>query len=124
MNVNRIVHVRNDSALKTLQEFLTAWWARIELDAMLAPVQSPERIGVVPTVVSHPADLSSVNPFAPVMLSNSAHVIQNFLEDHQHSHLAVLVRPCELRALIELRKRNRIWYHSIASGNFDENLVL
>lgn len=124
MNVNRIVHVRNDSALKTLQEFLAAWWARIELDAMLAPVQSPERIGVVPTVVSHPADLSSVNPFAPVMLSNSAHVIQNFLEDHPHSHLAVLVRPCELRALIELRKRNRIWYHSIASGNFDENLVL
>lgn len=124
MNVNHILHVQEKNPIKTVQDFLAAWWGRVELDAMLAPVELPDHAGVSPRVISQPADLSRVNPFAPVMLNNCACMIQNFIEDHPHSHLAVLLRPCELRALMELRKRHRVYYQSVASGNDRESLVL
>ncbi|HSL44468.1 MAG TPA: Coenzyme F420 hydrogenase/dehydrogenase, beta subunit C-terminal domain [Anaerolineales bacterium] len=124
MNVNRILSVQDQSPIKTVQNFLAAWWTRVELDAMLAPVELPDHSGVSPKVISRPEDLASVNPFVPVMLNNTACIVQTFLEDHPHSHLAVILRPCELRALIELRKRHRVYYQSVVSGNDLESLIL
>jgi hypothetical protein len=49
----------------------------------------------------------TVNPFAPVMLSNGAGAVEEFARDHPRQHLALMMRPCELRALSELRKRDR-----------------
>ena len=124
MNVNRILHVQDRNTVKTLQHFLAAWWGRVGLDAMLAPVELPDHTGVSAQVITQPADLENINPFAPVMLNNTASMVQGFIEEHPHSHLAVILRPCELRALIELRKRHRVRYHSVYSGNDQESLVL
>ena len=124
MNVNRILHVRDQNTVKTFADFLAAWWGRVELDAMLAPVETPDQMGVSAQVITQPAELAKVNPFAPVMFNNTAAMIHDFVEDHPHSHLAVIVRPCELRALVELRKRHRVCYQSVASGNDRECLVV
>lgn len=124
MNVNHVLHVRDQNTVKTLQDFLGAWWARVELDAMLAPVETADHTGVAPQVISNPADLKNVNPFAPVMLSNTASMIEDFVKDNPTSHLAVILRPCELRALVELRKRHRVCYQSVSSGNDRESLVV
>lgn len=124
MNVNHILHVQDGNTVKTLQHFLTAWWGQVGFDAMLAPVEVPDHTGVSAQVITQPADVEAVNPFAPVMLNNTASLVQRFIEDHPHSHLAVLLRPCELRALIELRKRHRVRYHPIFAGNEQESLVL
>jgi formate dehydrogenase subunit beta len=124
VNVNHILHIRNADTVKTLQDFLAAWWLRVELDAMLAPVELPDHSGVSAQLITRPDELEHVNPFAPVMLNNTASLIQGFVEEHPHSHLAVLLRPCELRAMIELRKRHRVCYQSVAGGNPHENLVV
>jgi len=124
MNVNRILHIQDENTLKTVQGFLAAWWGRVDLDAMLAPVELLGHIGVSPQIISKPVDLQNVNPFAPVMLNNTASLIQDFVRDNPTSHLAVLLRPCELRALVELRKRHRVCYQSVASGNDCESLVV
>jgi formate dehydrogenase subunit beta len=124
MNVNRILHVRDQDAVRTLDDFLAAWWGKVELDAMLAPVETTDHLGVAAQVITEPAELTKVNPFAPVMLNNTAAIIHDFLEDHPHSHLAVLLRPCELRAMVELRKRHRVVYQSVSSGNDRESLVV
>jgi formate dehydrogenase subunit beta len=124
MNVNHILHVQEGNAVSTLQRFLAAWWEQAGLDAMLAPVEMSDRSGVSARVLTQPADLARVNPFAPVMLNNTASMVQGFIEEHPHSHLAVILRPCELRALIELRKRQRVRYHSVAGANDQESLVL
>lgn len=124
MNVNRILHVREEDPVKTLQGFLAAWWGQLGLDAMLVPVQSQDQDVVSPQVISDPAELSKVNPFAPVMLANTATLIQDFVRDHPNGHLAVILRPCELRATIELRKRHRICYQQVYGGNEQESLVL
>jgi formate dehydrogenase subunit beta len=124
MNVNRILHVREEDSVQTLRDFLAVWWGQVGLDAMLVPVQSQDHNIVSPQVISDPAELSRINPFAPVMLANTATMIQDFVRDHPTQHLAVILRPCELRAMIELRKRHRVRYQPVYAGNDLESLVV
>lgn len=124
MNVNRILNVRDGDPLKTLQGFLADWWRRVQLDAMLAPVETGQDGVASPQVITHPADLARLNPFTPVMLSNTAAIVQDFVKDHPHSHLAVMGRPCELRAMVELQKRHRISYQSLSTARGRERLVV
>jgi formate dehydrogenase subunit beta len=91
---------------------------------MLAPVELRDRSAVSPQVISDPAQLAKVNPFAPVMLVNTATVIQDFVRDHPNQQLAVILRPCELRAMIELRKRHRVYYQPVYGGNETESLIV
>lgn len=91
---------------------------------MLAPVELPDHNGVSPQVILDPAELSNVNPFAPVMLANTATMIQDFVRDHPNQHLAVILHPCELRAMIELRKRRRVCYQPVYGGNDLESLAV
>lgn len=124
MNVNRILHVRDGNTVKTFQDFLMGWWGQVGLDAMLAPGEASDHVGVSAQVITQAADLAHVNPFAPIMLNNTASLVQGFIEDHPHSHLAVIVRPCELRAIVELRKRHRIRYQPVAAGDDRESLIV
>lgn len=125
MNVNHILHIQNGDTIQTLRTFLATWWQRVELDAMLAPVELPDHGGVTAQVIDHPDDLNKVNPFAPVMLNNAASLVQTFIRDHPRSHLAVILRPCELRALVELQKHNRVHYiPAAAAGGHHESLVV
>src|SRR5574338_1657254 len=124
MNVNHILHVREGNTLKTLQQFLAAWWKQIDLDAMLAPLETPHPGVAAPQVITRAADLKRVNPFTPVMLSNTAAVVQDFVKDHPHSQLAVMLRPCELRAMVELQKRHRARYQPASTAKNRERLVV
>lgn len=108
MNVNRLIRVRNSDAVEALQEFLAAWWSHYKLEALLAPVELPNRSGVAAQVIEDRAALATVNPFAPVMLGNSASAFGQLAQEHHGHRIAVMLRPCELRALVELRKRGRI----------------
>lgn len=124
MNVNHILHIQDDNAVDTLRNFLSAWWLRVELEAMLAPIELPDHGGVVPEVIEHPDDLSRVNPFLPVMPVNSAPLVNGFIRDHPGGHLAVMLRPCELRSLVELQKRERVRYPSSVNGGHQKNPVI
>lgn len=105
MNVNRIVEVRGSDPLAALREFLARWWRANRLDALLAPVELPNGSGVRTQVIEDPSALDRVNPYAPLMESNSATAIGKFSRDRPDGRLAAILRPCELRALVELRKR-------------------
>lgn len=105
MNVNRVIEVRNHDPVGSLREFLAAWWEAAGLEALLAPVELADRSGVMAQVIEEPARLSVVNPFAPIMLSNAASAVDKFSHDRPGGRTAAMLRPCELRALIELRKR-------------------
>jgi len=107
MNVNRIIPVHHDDPLAAVHEFLAAWWKSIGLQAMLAPIEAVDRSGVVTQPIDQLSDIERINPFAPLMLSNAAAFVNAFVRDRAGQHLAVMLRPCELRALIELRKRRR-----------------
>jgi formate dehydrogenase subunit beta len=91
--------------LDALQTFLRDWWAVQDFHAMLAPVQSPGCCSVFPQVLTDPEQLPGVNPFAPVLPVNSAGLIDDLLSAYPEGNLAVILRPCELRTWVEMRKR-------------------
>lgn len=137
MNVNRILSICNEedatggretqsdgeiyavetqpnTALNKLKHFLTAWWEQMEIDAMFVPVEQPDQTGISLRVIKDPRELEIVNPFAPIMLINSAAAVESFIKDHPGKRLAAILRPCELRALVELQKRHKVNPHSQA----------
>lgn len=108
MSVNRIIQIRNSDPLAALRGFLTAWWGQIGLRAILAPCEMADRASVLTQLVDQPAQLGLINPFAPIMIGNAASLVNPFVRARPDQRLAVILRPCEVRALIELRKRRRV----------------
>ena len=73
------------------------------VDAVMVPCRREEG-GVMQTLVADPARLVNIDPFAPVVPINSAKLISSLTADPSGRPVAVVVRSCEMRALIELVK--------------------
>jgi len=102
---NAILSVGDGGVSETIRAFLTSLLQKKLVDALLVPLELPNRDNVVPTIVSNPDRLQVANPLAPVMPLNSARPVSNITAvSPSPSKLGVVLRPCELRALIELVK--------------------
>ncbi len=108
MNVNRVVNVIRGDPVKTLQEFLGSWWQQYALDAMLAPVELPDKSGIKEQVIMDPQGLMEVNPFVPLMIDNAATMAIQMIQDYPTAKVAIMLRPCELRTFLELKKMGRV----------------
>lgn len=108
MNVNRIIEVYQGETLNALREFIFAWWQHNNITAVLAPVELSNPAGVQLAVIEDPQQLMSVNPFAPVMINNTAGEALQILDNHSFEKLALILRPCELRTFIELGNIGRL----------------
>jgi formate dehydrogenase subunit beta len=124
MNTNRVLQTHSEGTAKAFQHFLGGFWKQAELDAVLAPVEFPGNGGVAPKVLRSPGEVNRINPFVPLMLSNSAGLVEAFLMEFPQGNLAAVLRPCELRALVELRKRNRVHFHSPSANGRGGQLTL
>lgn len=111
MYVYRVLHITEGDAESRFREFLRIWWEQAHLKAILAPALQTNGTVLAARVIEDPDGLDAVNPFVPLMLSNCAAVVDEFVKDHPNGRLAVILRPCELRTLVELHKRNRSQLH-------------
>lgn len=105
MNTHWMVNTHGDP-LGTLHDLLAKIWQRARLDAMLVPFNSKQEADVQPRLLRDPAQLQRINPFKPLMTLNAARLVPDLLCDYPHERLAVLLRPCEMRALIEMVKHD------------------
>lgn len=75
------------------------------VDAVLAPIAHPAGNNVVQSLVTNPQHLEHADVFAPVMPVNAARILQAMTRlTPANRKTAVVMRPCELRALVELVK--------------------
>jgi formate dehydrogenase subunit beta len=92
-----------DSTLKTVQALLRSLLVTGTVDALLVPISLPSG-SVAPMLVKDPAALDQANPLAPVLPINAARAASLLTAtNHQHT-LGLVLRPCEIRALVELVK--------------------
>ena len=92
-----------DSTLKTVQAVLRSLLVSGTVDALLVPISLPSG-SVAPMLVKDPAALDQANPLAPVLPINAARAAALLTAtNHQHT-LGLVLRPCEIRALVELTK--------------------
>ena len=98
-----IIPVENNDALAAVRGFLKQLLAGGVVDALLVPMETPAGT-VTPALVSDPAMLDAANPLAPVMGLNAARVAGRVSIREPRGRIGVVLRSCELRALVELVK--------------------
>ncbi len=74
------------------------------VDALLVPARTPEGGMVAPALVADAGRLEGADPWAPVALVNSARLVCSLSVRDPGRRVGVVLRPCEIRALVELVK--------------------
>ena len=102
---NAVLEVKEGKLVESINAFLKNLLERELLDALLVPMELPSKNMVAPALVSNPEMLKDANPLAPVMPVSTARVVSSMTKvAPSQRKVGVVLRPCELRALIELVK--------------------
>jgi len=99
--------IADGDLLATLQDFFTSILAMEEIAAILVPQVLPMKNMVMPALVSDPEKLSAADPLAPCFPMNAAKIASRLTRKPAGGKIALVLRPCEIRAFIELVKLNQ-----------------
>jgi formate dehydrogenase (coenzyme F420) beta subunit len=98
-----LIPVESTDPLATVRGFLRQLLETGLVEAIYVPLEM-DGGAVVPALVVDPEQLSHANPLAPAMSINGARAVSALTGKHAPTPIAAVLRPCELRALIELVK--------------------
>jgi formate dehydrogenase subunit beta len=125
MNIQRIIHTHGDP-LGTVQKFLRAVWEQAELEGMLVVAGSAQSAAASyqpasgkAQVIQQAGLIGEVNPFGPLMTENLARDIPRLIGEQCGKRLGVLLRPCELRALVEVAKHTSVNLENLLTVSVD-----
>lgn len=99
MDIHRSISVRERNPLETTRILLRQVWERAELEGLFAPIWQTEQQIPQPILLTDPSSIHQVDPFAPVMLTNTAGVAAAIISENPGKRYVFLFRPCELRSL-------------------------
>ncbi|HHP7234515.1 MAG TPA: Coenzyme F420 hydrogenase/dehydrogenase, beta subunit C-terminal domain [Desulfobacterales bacterium] len=108
--------IREGGILDAFKELFAAVLQLDDVVAVLVPQQLPGKKTVMPTLVSDAGALEGLNPLAPAFPMNAAKIVSRLSRKPLEGKLAVLLRPCEVRAFVELVK--------LKQGRFEDLIVL
>ncbi len=99
--------------LGTVRDFITKIWQASNLDGMLVTMNGGNEPKAIPRYIKDISDITQINPFKPLMEINAARLIPDLLTSHPNSRVGALLRPCELRALIEISKHASVKFENL-----------
>lgn len=105
----KAININNGDITASLTEFVRAVLASDGIDAVLAPRLMPlsgngAKPVVMPTLISDPEALSGVDLLSPAFPINTAKMVSRLTRKPLGRTVAVFLRPCEIRAFVELIK--------------------
>lgn len=92
--------------LAATQQFLIDLFEHANVTGLLAPLRPPGTTHVEMHFVQTAAQLRNADPFAPVMRCNAAKLAAKLAQEYPCDRLGAVLRPCEIRALVELDRRD------------------
>jgi len=104
MAVTAKIEVQEKNVLGALQGFFQNILETEEIKAILVPQHLPMKNMVMPTLVTDPDHLNGIDPLAPAFPMNAAKIVSRLTRKPMGGRIAALMRPCEIRAFIELVK--------------------
>jgi len=110
------IEVSEKGLLKTLRGFFNALLEQEDIHALLAPCQLPSQTMVMPTLITAGERVNQIDPLAPAFPMNSAKIASRLTRKSSGGKIAALMRPCEIRAFIELVK--------LKQGNTEDLLLI
>lgn len=99
-----VLKVENGDYLTAVSNLFKGLLEKKIIDLLMAPQELPSGKCVVQTLVGDPGKITGVNPFAPVLMQNSAKLVSDLTSDSGSEKVGVVLRPCEIRAVVELVK--------------------
>jgi formate dehydrogenase subunit beta len=98
------IALRDGDLLEGLRGFFRSVLALENIGALLVPQRLPMKNMVMPTLVTDPDRLDGLDPLAPAFPMNSAKIVSRLTRRPAGEKIAVVMRPCEIRAFVELVK--------------------
>ena len=99
------LEVKNGDPVAAIQDFLK----QVLRDEEVAAVFVPLRLGgnIMPSLVTDPEQLDKADPLAPAFPLNAARHVAKLTRGDMQGMLVAVIRPCEIRAFVELVKLNQ-----------------
>lgn len=103
------LNIDNNNLLAPIQDFLKSVLEQGDIEAILAPQNiqiGPRNSGksIMPVLITNPTLLDDVDPLAPTFVMNAAKLVSKLTHKPMGKKIAVVLRSCEIRALVELVK--------------------
>jgi len=94
----------NNDIVAGLRGFLQRLLSTEAVRAVLVPQHLPRKSMVMPTLVTEPDQMEGADPLAPCFPMNAARIASRLARKPMGAKWAAVLRPCEIRALVELVK--------------------
>ena len=104
MTITAKVDVEEQDILGSLRRFFENILKTEDIKAILVPQHLPMKNMVMPTLVTDPNQLNGVDPLAPAFPINAARIVSRLTRKPMGGKFAAVLRPCEIRAFVELVK--------------------
>ena len=101
------IDVKDQDLLGALREFLKKVLRQDEISAILVPWKLPMKNMVMPTLITDADRLDAADPLSPAFPMNGAKLVSRLTRKSAGGKVAAVMRPCEIRALVELVKLNQ-----------------
>lgn len=101
------IRIDSGSLLKTVQGLLGKFLADEEVAGIFVPRHLPAKGIVMPSLVTDAGQLEAADPIAPSFPLNGARQLARLTQGELDGSLVAVLRPCEIRAFVELVKLNQ-----------------
>ena len=110
------IDVKGKDILGALRIFFENILKIEDIQAILVPQHLPMKNMVMPTLVTDPNHLNGIDPLAPAFAMNAAKIVARLTRKPMGAKVAAVLRPCEIRAFVELVK--------LKQGRTDEVILI
>jgi len=104
MAITAKIDVKDKDILGSLRGFFKDLLETEDIQSLLVPQHLPMKNMVMPTLVTDPRHLDGVDPLAPAFAMNAAKIVARLTRKPMGAKVAAVLRPCEIRAFVELVK--------------------
>jgi formate dehydrogenase subunit beta len=112
------IPVIEGNTTEAIQRFLKSLLESGMVNALMVPMRTPAG-AVTPALVSDPQLLGAADPLAPVLPVNGATLAGKLSVREPRAKVGVLLRACEMRALVELSKMQQASLDSLLLVSID-----
>lgn len=92
--------------LGAVRELVRSSWTVSNLEGMIISTDGDAQGVGSPRLLENPEELEEVNPFKPLMTENTAKRVYELICSNPGNRYGALLRPCEMRALVEMVKHD------------------
>jgi len=115
-----LLKITGEDVNKGLKDFLLQIMEKNEINHLIVPLLIPSKNNVFPTFVKNKELLNDAKPVAPVLPVSTATMVSKITKlSATPEKILVFLKPCELRALLELTKFKQITLDNLILVSYD-----